>query len=187
MKDASAPKYMQAEQHDRDRLEARGAKSEKARLDVHREPKPPPAHADAPAEDVGLEATAADAADEPISAEEGIDLEDTSFLQQTGDSIDTHDNDMQSTDHADTVEQDASNDMHDDSGPAIDSDAAMETGMNMVALMDLLQSLDVEPVAANRFAAAVIRADPTLAELYGRGSIADLANKKRRDLIVLGK
>ena len=69
MKAANAPKYLQAEQHAKDRLEPRG-KPAKDRIDD--EPKPPPLDEGRPVADVGLEATAADADPEPLSAEAGI-------------------------------------------------------------------------------------------------------------------
>ena len=58
---------------------------------------------------------------------------------------------------------------------------------DMRSLMDTLQNLGVDVVRANRFCAAVLRNQPTLIELYGRGSIKNMASGSRRDLNVLGE
>ena len=59
--------------------------------------------------------------------------------------------------------------------------------VDMIVLMDTLQALGVDVVKANRFAAAVLRSRPSLIELYGRGSVKDMANGSHRNSNVLGE
>ena len=52
---------------------------------------------------------------------------------------------------------------------------------DMVAMVDVLQTLGVEPVCALRFAVGLVRRAkkaPTLVEVYGRGKIVDAANSQ---------
>ena len=77
MKQANAPKYLQAEQEDRERLEARGRKAQEETTEIPAELQP---EVSAP-NDGSLQATADDApASEPLSAEARIETEDASFL-----------------------------------------------------------------------------------------------------------
>ena len=70
-------------------------------------------------------------------------------------------------------------------GDAPGSDVSGEM-VDMLALMDTLQSLGVNVIDANRFVASVIRPQPTLMEMYGRGNIVAMANDSARDVSVLG-
>ena len=61
----------------------------------------------------------------------------------------------------------------------------------MVALMDILQTLGVGPVEANRYSARIMRIsakplNPTFVEMYGCGNIVHAANHVLRDLNVKG-
>ena len=58
-----------------------------------------------------------------------------------------------------------------------------------VTLLDALQCVSVGPVQANRYVAPIVRETlrPSVVEVYGGGSIIDMANDERRDLNVLGK
>ena len=60
---------------------------------------------------------------------------------------------------------------------------------DMVALVDVLQVLGVEPVCALRFATSMAhnrRPPATVSELYGRGSVVDMANAHARSLNISG-
>ena len=59
--------------------------------------------------------------------------------------------------------------------------------VNMLALMDTLQTLGVDAVQANRFVASILKARVSVMEVYGRGASVRLANPKRRDLSIVGK
>ena len=63
----------------------------------------------------------------------------------------------------------------------------IEDSVNMISLMNILQSPGVDVVAANRFAASVVLQTPSLVELYGRGISAECANRQRRNLNILGE
>ena len=74
-------------------------------------------------------------------------------------------------------------------------DAAMEEPMGedheMIAMMDVLQTLGVEPDEANRFSAKIMRIsnqpmNPTFVEMYGCGNIVTAANTVLRNLNVGG-
>ena len=61
----------------------------------------------------------------------------------------------------------------------------------MIALMDILQTLGVEPAEANRFSSRIMRVsnqpiNPTFVEMYGCGNIVNAANHILRDLNVSG-
>ncbi|MCP2504710.1 MAG: hypothetical protein NLN65_05400, partial [Candidatus Poseidoniaceae archaeon] len=61
----------------------------------------------------------------------------------------------------------------------------------MIALMDVLQTLGVEPDDANRFSAKIMRIsnqpiNPTFVEMYGCGNIVTAANTVLRNLNVTG-
>ena len=69
------------------------------------------------------------------------------------------------------------------------SNAAGDSGevVDMLTLMDCLQSLGVEPVSANRFVASIVRTtQPTRIEINGRGNIVGKANGPARNLNILG-
>ena len=110
---------------------------------------------------------------EPMSAEEGIDARDTSFLYPEHD--DCHDtaNDMDTND----------NEHNNDAGPDVDLSGDM---VDMLTLMDTLRGLGVNVVDANRSVASVVRTKPSLMDFCGRGNIVNLANEKLRDLNILG-
>ena len=61
----------------------------------------------------------------------------------------------------------------------------------MVAMMDVLQTLGVEPDDANRFSAKIMRIrnqpiNPSFVEMYGCGSIVTAANTVLRNINVNG-
>ena len=61
----------------------------------------------------------------------------------------------------------------------------------MIALMDILQTLGVGPEEANRFSAKIMRIsaqplNPTFVEMYGCGNIVHAANHVLRNLNVDG-
>ena len=75
MKEARAPNYLEAERLDQERLEVRGKKVINAPENSTATAEPDIAAGEAEA----LQATAEDTPAEPLSAEAGIELEDTSF------------------------------------------------------------------------------------------------------------
>ena len=174
MKDANAPKFLQAEKEAADRIRSRDSKAAKDLVQEEQQP--------APVEPADASLDVPDGADQPapLSAEEGIDAEDTSFLY--GDSAP---DDL-------VPEQDVDNDavVPDDEQQAMDSeDHVADAGemVDMVALMDTLQVLGVDIIKANRFVASLVKSKPSLMELYGRGSICKAANGSHRNLNVLGE
>ena len=94
---------------------------------------------------------------EPLSAEAGIDAEDTSFL---------YDNPMDSQD----ASADNANSEH-DMGES-DAQGALCEMVDMLILMDTLQALGVGVIEANRVVASILRSSPTLMDLYGRGELS---------------
>ena len=68
------------------------------------------------------------------------------------------------------------------------ADEEMDRDHEMVAMMDVLQTLGVDVEAACRFSSDVIRTAqrPTVTEVYGTGNIIDMANTKLRNLNIDG-
>ena len=187
MKVAGVRKYLEAEQADQERLRSKGKQGPEST------PKEPSGSEDghrafdaaAKAAD-NLEAVSDPVRSEPLSAEDGIDLEDTSFLMpdlHEANPPDAHDmeasNDDGMQDHDVTPEA-----AHE---PAYDDDMLVSSCMDMISLMDTLQVLGVDVVAANGFVASVLRENTSIMEVYGRGNIVSMANTKRRDLNILGR
>ena len=188
MKEADEPKYRNVE--DKERLELRPKNLRRARhdpSDAAGEQRPAPAvdehHPDLPDElppdpeaDLADAELAADAPDEPLDAEAGIEAEDTSFLYGP-ESM----NAESSADH-ESPSMDTGADMQ-------DTDMNTENMIDMLALCDTLQCVGVDAVQANRFVANLIRSKykPSVVEAYGRGNIVRLANEEFRNLNVLGK
>ena len=73
-----------------------------------------------------------------------------------------------------------------DSGDAANDGPDSGGMIDMFTLMDTLQTLGVDVVRANRFVASVLKARPTIVELYGRGSICRHANGSHRNLNIDG-
>ena len=192
MKAANDPKYLQTEQNDAERLESRAKKSNEAHVEA---PAEVPTTAAADPSSHALDATGADVSAEPLSAEEGIEAEDTSFLDNLyNDPEATNEDSMPaSNDSVDPEAMDEPNHADDSADmqaePQGSGDYEMTTDdmSSMLVLMDTLQPLGVDAVAANRFAAAVLRETPAFMKFYGRGSMVQFANTRRRDLNVLGK
>ena len=142
------------------------------RLDL---PDAPTVHAD-----VELEASDPQPADEsPASAEAGIEMEDTSFLYGPGFMNESVDN---------TANEPDDRAMSDNTGP---DDSIMHVDAlfhDCIALLDALQVAGVDGVQANRYVASIVREKcPSVMEMYGGGSIINMANDERRDLNILGK
>ena len=98
----------------------------------------------------------------PLSAEDGIEVEDTSFPY--GDSPEP--NSDEPIDQGDDVEN--AGNASDEAEAAMD-DAPVDPGnseamVDMITLMDTMQSLGVDVVKANRFVASLIRSRPPLFE-----------------------
>ena len=179
MRENKDPKYVQAENESSTRTEDRSKHKRTKEAPVQEEVQPaapPDVPLDLPDAPVDLH--------EPLSAEDGIDIEDTSFLYDTPTTNNTMDND------------DHNNHDHDDHDVnAMDSEDASATPMHnsdgdmidAVILMDTLQSLGVDIIQASRFVASLVRKQPTLMELYGRGSIKNAANGSHRNLNIVGK
>jgi hypothetical protein len=73
----------------------------------------------------------------------------------------------------------------------MDDNVALEDDHEMVAMMDILQTLGVEPDDANRFSSRIMRIskqplNPTFVEMYGCGNIVTAANHVLRNLNVNG-
>ena len=82
-------------------------------------------------------------------------------------------------------------DFHNEVDASMDDDAAHESDHEMIAMMDILQTLGVEPEEANRFSSRVMRIskqplNPTFVEMYGCGNIVTAANHVLRNLNVTG-
>ena len=110
----------------------------------------------------------------PLSAEEGVDAEDATFindpdsLNADAQDVELCDDAMEEADHLDA------------------SNGAGETEMvDMVALMDALQCVGVGPVEANRCVASLVRKGPSVMGVHGRGKIVESANTTHRDLNIL--
>ena len=74
---------------------------------------------------------------------------------------------------------------------SMDDHVALEEDHEMIALMDVLQTLGVEPDEANRFSSRIMRIsnqpiNPTFVEAYGCGNIVNAANHVLRNLNVTG-
>ena len=106
---------------------------------------------------INPEATSDSVSAEPLSAEAGIELEDTSFMMP--------DLPDEPVDSAPVEQEDAQPDAMEDLSHEADAmqEEAYDTEMlvsqctDMVALMDNLQALGVDVVAANKFVAAIPR------------------------------
>ena len=118
----------------------------------------------------------------PMSAEEGIALEEQNLLPWAY-PTDDH-NDEQFADaptdeptHADDTHDHNSHDdsapMTDDSGPPEDPEVVMEDAVNTLAVYNL-QALGVDAVAANRLAARVLRTRPSVVGVIDRGTWGNL-------------
>ena len=187
MKAAQEPKFIQAEQADQERTRLRPRKGKEAKSDMQEPPveQPVPAH-----QEGQLDLPDQPPPDAPLTAEEGIEMEDTSVLYNwEGDgrapAADPIDEDLQPADALESHEQ------PEDNNP-VEPDTSMDDGtpegamVDMVSPMDALQTLGVDVVKANRFAAAILRSRPSLLELYGRGRVKDMANGSHRNLNMLG-
>ena len=161
MKQAGAQKYLDAEQADAERIRAKVKKSKEVPVDQSA----PEAKGNVAPGEI-LEAETEAVPHEPLSAEEGIDIEDTSFLmpEPAGEDMHAeHDGVGGNEGEAHDVSLDA---MQED---AADSDMIVNEFVDMVALMDTLQVLGVDVLAANRFVTAILRERASVLEVYGRG------------------
>ena len=100
----------------------------------------------------------------PLDAEAGIEMEDTTFLYGP------------SGDGNDVQEQD------DGMAPEVEFEGAM----NVDSLVCALTLAGADAVSAKRFAYSAVKNKLTFVELFGRGSIVELANGPRRNLNVRG-
>ena len=91
-----------------------------------------------------------DAVPEPLSADDGTDSEDTSFLYPQGN--ESHEPDA----NVEGVPLETTDDHVPEAG--MDEDHLDSPMADMLVLMDTLQTLGVDPVQANRFAASIVRA-----------------------------
>ena len=184
MRAARDPKYLQVGQGDSERLESRSKRtSQESAADGLKSSRPAPdSSSDA------LEATTADV-HEPLSAEDGIDMEPDHYDFLRGDSNAARNSDPH--DSADVIDEPTdmndSEDLPDAAPDDVESDMVVEDLSNMVVSMDTPQALGVDALAANRFAAAIIRETPSLMEFYGRGGLVEMTRTKRRDLNIQGK
>ena len=74
---------------------------------------------------------------------------------------------------------------------SMDDHVALEEDHEMIAMMDILQTLGVEPSEANRFSSRIMRIsnqplNPSFVEMYGCGNIVNAANHVLRNLNVSG-
>lgn len=165
MKEAGVKKYLDAGQLDQERLRARTKKGDEALVDQSAPKADDVADPSAGNPSAGnLEATSDTPIAEPATAEEGIEMEDTSFLMpdlpESGDSIPVEPEDVH------THDQEAQA-MHEE---AYDTDMLVSQCTGMIALMENLQALGVDVVAANRFVAAILRGTLQLWRCMGGGA-----------------
>ena len=124
-----------------------------------------------------------------VSMSDGRDIELSDQAGDIGDG-DLHMADMEDTynfhDEVDAADEEPMGDLEPSDGVVDGSD-----DHEMIALMDILQTLGVGPMEANRYSSKIMRIssqplNPTFVEMYGCGNIVHAANHVLRNLNVEG-
>lgn len=109
----------------------------------------------------------------PMSAEAGLDAEDARFVMPGPDP----------EDQAPMYSHDDDSDMGDSAEPDLPGEDDL---VDMLALMDVVQTCSVDLMHDNRCVTSVVRRQPYVMEVHGRGRIDELANSRRTGLNALG-